>query len=82
MLVLSRKVGERICIGDDVTIVVQRVAGGRVALAIEAPRDVKILRGELSPFENPKPSRTRKPLTAAASPAGAFLGAMDDATLV
>lgn len=54
VLVLSRKVGEKVVIGDNITITVQRVAGGRVSLAIEAPRDVRILRGELDVFENPQ----------------------------
>jgi carbon storage regulator len=47
MLVLSRKIGERIHVGNDITIEVRRVAGNRVTLAVEAPRDVRILRGEL-----------------------------------
>jgi carbon storage regulator CsrA len=47
MLVLSRKAGERIHVGDDITVEVRRVAGNRVTLAIEAPRTVRILRGEL-----------------------------------
>lgn len=47
MLVLSRKPGERLDIGDDVTIEVRRVAGDRVTLAIEAPKAVKIWRSEL-----------------------------------
>lgn len=47
MLVLSRKIGEKIHIGNDITIEVRRVAGNRVTLAVEAPRDVRILRGEL-----------------------------------
>jgi carbon storage regulator len=47
MLVLSRKSGERICIGDNITIEVRRVAGNRVTLALDAPRNVRILRGEL-----------------------------------
>jgi len=50
MLVLSRKVGERIVIGDGITVVVQRIAKGRVSIAIEAPREVTVLRGELAPF--------------------------------
>ena len=54
MLVLSRKVGEKIMIGNDIEVQIQRVSGGRVTLAIEAPRDVRILRGELTPFENQK----------------------------
>ena len=47
MLVLSRKIGERIHIGNDVFVEVRRVAGNRVTLAISAPKNVRILRGEL-----------------------------------
>jgi len=47
MLVLSRKTGERIHVGNSITIEVRRIAGNRVTLALEAPRDVRILRGEL-----------------------------------
>ncbi|TWT94021.1 hypothetical protein Pla108_37320 [Botrimarina colliarenosi] len=47
MLVLSRKAGEQIQIGNDITIEVRRVSGNRVALAVQAPRDVRILRSEL-----------------------------------
>jgi carbon storage regulator len=47
MLVLSRKEGERIVIGDNITLVVSKVHGNRVTIGIEAPRDVKIVRGEL-----------------------------------
>ena len=47
MLVLSRKVGERIHIGKDVFVEVRRVAGNRVTLAVDAPKSVRILRGEL-----------------------------------
>ena len=47
MLVLSRKNGERIHIGDDIFIEVRRVAGSRVTLAVNAPRDLRVLRGEL-----------------------------------
>ncbi|HEY2826908.1 MAG TPA: carbon storage regulator [Pirellulales bacterium] len=51
MLILSRKVGERIVIGNDITVIVSRVAGDRVTLGLEAPPDVHILRGELRPFD-------------------------------
>ena len=37
MLVLSRKVGDRIMIGDHITVVVNKVAGNRISLGIEAP---------------------------------------------
>ena len=47
MLVLSRKIGQRIVIGDNITVVVNRVSGNRVTLGIEAPDDVHIMRGEL-----------------------------------
>lgn len=71
MLVLSRKATERIHIGDDITIQVRRIAGNRVTLAIEAPRDVRILRGELEQatkaFEPPaKPEPEIAPLDPAA----------------
>ena len=49
MLVLSRKIGERLVIGDNITVVVSRVAGNRVTLGIEAPTEVRIVRGELKP---------------------------------
>ena len=50
MLVLSRKVGEAIHIGEDITVVVSRIDGNRVRLALTAPRDVHIVRSELEPL--------------------------------
>ena len=50
MLVLSRKVGEEIQIGDNVSIVINRVSGDRVSIGIKAPQDVRIMRGELNEF--------------------------------
>jgi carbon storage regulator len=47
MLVLTRKIGETIHIGGQVTVEVKRVSGNRVTLGIEAPRELVILRGEL-----------------------------------
>lgn len=47
MLVLSRKPGERILIGDDVTITVVRIGPNNVRLGIDAPRDMNIVREEL-----------------------------------
>lgn len=47
MLVLSRKQGEQLRIGEDIVLTVNRVSGNRVAIGIEAPRDVRIVRGEL-----------------------------------
>ena len=47
MLILQRKEGESLHIGDDVEITVLAVEAGRVRLAIQAPRSVAILRSEL-----------------------------------
>ncbi len=47
MLVLSRKEGEQLLIGDNIVLTVSRISGNRVAIGIEAPREVRIVRGEL-----------------------------------
>jgi carbon storage regulator len=47
MLVLSRKPGERIMVGDDVVITIVRVGPNTVRVGIEAPRDMNIVREEL-----------------------------------
>jgi len=51
MLVLSRKEGEQLLIGDDIVVTVNRLSGNRVAIGIEAPKDVRIVRGELETAE-------------------------------
>lgn len=47
MLVLSRKRGERICIGNGVVLTVISVQGDRVRLGIQAPREVTVDRQEV-----------------------------------
>jgi carbon storage regulator len=47
MLVLSRKESQRIRLGDSIVITVVRVAGDKVRLGIDAPRDMLVLRDEL-----------------------------------
>lgn len=47
MLVLSRKVGERILIGDSIEVTVVRVAGGAIRLGVSAPPEIKVIRAEL-----------------------------------
>lgn len=47
MLVLSRKIGERIMIGDDISITIVRIGPNNVRLGIEAPRELNIVREEL-----------------------------------
>jgi carbon storage regulator CsrA len=48
MLVLSRKPGEKVAIGNGITLTLVEVKGGRVRLAFDAPDQVRILRGELA----------------------------------
>ena len=48
MLVLSRKVGERILVGDDIAITVVRLTSGGVRLGIEAPQEMPVVREELA----------------------------------
>lgn len=47
MLVLSRKLGEKICIGDGIVVSVVKVSGNRVQLGVEAPAHIRIQREEL-----------------------------------
>lgn len=47
MLIITRKLGEGISIGDNVELVINEIADGKVKIAIEAPKEVKILRKEL-----------------------------------
>jgi len=47
MLVLSRKVGETILIGDKVAVTVVRVTQGTVRLGVEAPKEMSIVRREI-----------------------------------
>jgi len=47
MLVLSRKLDQDIIIGDNIRIRILKIKGNTIRLGVEAPRDVKVLRGEL-----------------------------------
>jgi carbon storage regulator len=47
MLVLSRRPGEKVIIGKDIVITVARVNGDRVKIGIDAPPELRVLRGEL-----------------------------------
>jgi carbon storage regulator len=75
MLVLSRKVGEKLVIGNNITIVVNRIAGNRVTIGIDAPDEVRIIRGELKPtideFQPASPAK-REPAPALAWTSGGY----------
>ena len=47
MLILTRRVGETLMIGDDVTVTVLNVTGNQVKIEIDAPRDVEVHREEV-----------------------------------
>jgi carbon storage regulator len=47
MLVLTRKEGEQILIGDRITVTVVRIQGGGVRIGVEAPPEVPVMRSEL-----------------------------------
>jgi carbon storage regulator len=48
MLVLSRHVGQDITIGPDVVVRIMEIRGGKVKVAIQAPREIAVLRAELA----------------------------------
>jgi carbon storage regulator len=68
MLVLSRKPGQKLQIGDNITITVLEVHGHVLRLGIEAPREVRVLRAELQDWQRPEvaPPIARKLLPALA----------------
>ena len=61
MLILTRKKGEAIAIGDHIQVQVLNIKGGQVRIGIDAPRDVNINREEFAPsmmIEEPDPAAT------------------------
>ncbi len=55
MLVLSRKLGERIVIGDRIIVTVVKLDHGQVRLGIEAPREIAVFSEEIAPCLPPLP---------------------------
>lgn len=60
MLVLSRREGERIRIGESITVTVVRCSGDKVRIGIEAPPDMLILRGELELYDKRENREAKK----------------------
>lgn len=47
MLALTRRIGERIVIGDNIILTIVDIKGDNIRLSIDAPKEVKIYRGEI-----------------------------------
>ena len=56
MLVLSRKLGEKIVIGDNIVVTVVKIDRNQIRLGIEAPHEVPVYREEISPTRTSKPT--------------------------
>lgn len=57
MLVLTRKVGEVICIGSDIKITLIQTDRGKARIGIDAPRNMTIVREELLQDDQPDPKK-------------------------
>ncbi len=55
MLVLTRRIGERVWIGDGIVITVVSQRGGKVQLGVDAPLQVRIIREEVTERKLPSP---------------------------
>ncbi|MCE9607103.1 MAG: carbon storage regulator [Planctomycetia bacterium] len=62
MLVLTRKLDQQIQIGEGIVVTVLQVKGNSVKIGISAPRDVRVLRGELEPKNEEAPERKMSPV--------------------
>ncbi|MDR3633667.1 MAG: carbon storage regulator CsrA [Isosphaeraceae bacterium] len=63
MLVLSRKLGEKIVIGDKIVVTVVKIDRNQIRIGIEAPQEVSVYREEIAPGQ-PRVSSQREPVTA------------------
>jgi len=63
MLVLSRKVGERILIGENISVTIVRVAQGIVRVGVEAPQELPIVREEIKRQLQNDPPTNQTPAT-------------------
>lgn len=63
MLVLSRKLGEKIVIGDNIVVTVVKIDRNQIRLGIEAPHEVPVYREEIAPHRVSKPVADESVLT-------------------
>ena len=68
MLVLTRRISEKLIIGENVEITIVRIDGGQVRIGINAPKDVPIRRAELAELSESEKTNARKPKTPAKKP--------------
>ncbi len=58
MLVLSRKLGEKIVIGDNIVVTVVKIDRNQIRIGIEAPTDILVYREEIAPQRTPQDGRS------------------------
>ncbi len=51
MLILTRRIGESIMMGDDIEIVITNVFRNKAQIGVDSPRGVKVLRAELCKYD-------------------------------
>ncbi len=75
MLILTRRVGETLMIGDDVTVTVLGVKGNQVRIGINAPKDIAVHREEI--YERIKNEQAEKPKPTVDSGSAGLMGSDD-----
>lgn len=68
MLVLTRKLMEKLYIGDAICVTVVRLEGGQVRLGIDAPREISVVRAELLEGRRPPAAPAPEPGSGPAEP--------------
>jgi len=66
MLVLSRKLGEKIVIGDNIVVTVVKIDRNQIRIGIEAPTDILVYREEIAP-QRVEPERRTHPVAVSRS---------------